>query len=82
MGLNITYVVWAMIFDKVLLGHDITIKMVICALMVMIGSFVVATQPAHEEELTNVTNTAVLFLIDKKYIIKEINYILLIKMGL
>ena len=59
MGLNITYVVWAMIFDKVLLGHDITIKMVICALMVMIGSFVVATQPAHEEELTNVTNTAV-----------------------
>ncbi|EGT3616179.1 DMT family transporter [Clostridium perfringens] len=57
MGLNITYVVWAMIFDKLLLGHDITIKMVICALMVMIGSFVVATQPAHEEELTNVTNS-------------------------
>ncbi|MDZ4994063.1 EamA family transporter [Clostridium perfringens] len=57
MGLNITYVVWAMVFDKFLLGHDITIKMVICALMVMIGSFVVATQPAHEEELTNVTNS-------------------------
>lgn len=57
MGLNITYVVWAMVFDKFLLGHDINIKMVICALMVMIGSFVVATQPAHEEELTNVTNS-------------------------
>ena len=57
MGLNITYVVWAMVFDKFLLGHDITIKMVICGLMVMIGSFVVATQPAHEEELTNVTNS-------------------------
>lgn len=57
MGLNITYVVWAMVFDKFLLGHDITIKMVICALMVMVGSFVVATQPAHEEELTNVTNS-------------------------
>lgn len=59
MGLNITYVVWAMVFDKFLLGHDITIKMIICALMVMIGSFVVATQPAHEEELTNVTNSVV-----------------------
>lgn len=56
MGLNITYVVWAMVFDRILLGHEITIKMVVCALMVMIGSFVVATQPAHEEELTNVEN--------------------------
>ena len=59
MGLNITCVVWAMIFDKVLLGHDITIKMVIFDLMVMIVSFVVATQTSHEEELTNITNTAV-----------------------
>lgn len=57
MGLNITYVVWSMVFDKFLLGNDITIKMVICALMVMIGSFVVATQEAKEEELRDITNS-------------------------
>lgn len=57
MGINITYVVWAMLFDKILLGNPITLRMIICALMVMIGSFVVATQPVHEEKLKDIINS-------------------------
>lgn len=49
MGLNITYVVWAMILDKVLFGRDISPKMLFCAALVMLGSFMVAAQPGSEE---------------------------------
>lgn len=50
MGLNITYVVWAMIFDRFIIGTPIDMKMIICAIMVMVGSFIVATSPKHIPE--------------------------------
>lgn len=45
MGLNITYVVWAMVFEKIFLGNSITVKMIICAIMIMVGSFIVVKEP-------------------------------------
>lgn len=42
MSLNITYVIWAMIIDKFILGNSITVKMIICAGLIMIGSVMVA----------------------------------------
>lgn len=56
MGINITYVVWAMIFERVSLGNPITFKRIICSLMVIIGSFVVAAQPVHEEKIKEIAN--------------------------
>lgn len=45
MGLNITYVVWAMVLDKVLFGRELSGKMLFCGALVMVGSFMVASQP-------------------------------------
>ena len=56
MSLNITYVVWAMVLDKVLFGRELSIKMLLCGAIVMIGSLMVAYQPEDkniEIELSN-----------------------------
>ena len=49
MGINITYVVWSIIFDKIFLtkGFNITedIKVIICALLVIVGVYFVASEP-------------------------------------
>jgi len=49
MGINITYVVWSIIFDKLFLtkGFDLSrdIKVVVCALLVIVGVYFVAKQP-------------------------------------
>lgn len=47
MGLNITYVVWAMVLDKILFGRELSLKMLLYGAIVMIGSFMVAYQPEH-----------------------------------
>lgn len=52
MGINITYVVWSIIFDKLFLtkGFDLSkdIKVVVCALLVIVGVYFVAKQPEEE----------------------------------
>ena len=42
MALNIGYSVWAMIFAFLIQGTDITLKMIICAILVIVGSVMVA----------------------------------------
>ncbi|MDV4150005.1 DMT family transporter [Clostridium sp. AL.422] len=42
MGLNITYVVWAILFDLILLKNPISIKTIIFGSIIMIGSYLVA----------------------------------------
>ena len=41
-GLNITYCIWAIIFDIVILGSDITLKLILCSILIMIGSIMVS----------------------------------------
>lgn len=49
MGLNITYVVWSIIFDKILLGTDIGILTIVSSIMVIGGVYFVAKEPSIEE---------------------------------
>lgn len=41
-GLNITYSIWAIIFDVILLGNQITLKLVLCSVLIIIGSIFVS----------------------------------------
>lgn len=41
-GLNITYCIWAIIFDIVILGSDITFKLILCSILIIIGSIMVS----------------------------------------
>ncbi|WP_373598188.1 DMT family transporter [Paraclostridium bifermentans] len=41
-GLNITYCIWAIIFDIVILGSDITLKLILCSILIIIGSIMVS----------------------------------------
>lgn len=41
-GLNVTYSIWAIIFDVLILGNAITIKLIICAILIIIGSVLVS----------------------------------------
>lgn len=41
-GLNVTYSIWAIIFDVLILGNAITIKLIICAMLIIIGSVLVS----------------------------------------
>ena len=50
MGLNITYVVWSIIFDKFILGSDIGILTVVSSVMVIIGVYFVAKEPTPEKD--------------------------------
>lgn len=47
MGINITYFVWAIIFDTIFTGNPLSIKTIICGIVIMLGSYLVA----KEEEL-------------------------------
>ena len=42
MGINITYFVWAIIFDFILLKNPLSIKTIVLGLLVMIGSYLIA----------------------------------------
>ena len=48
MGLNITYVVWSIVFDRFINGTEISIKTVLCSLMVIAGVYFVAKEPDPE----------------------------------
>lgn len=50
MGINITYVVWAMIFDKIFLGSEVGILAVISSVMVIGGVYFVAKEPEVEKD--------------------------------
>ena len=41
-GLNITYSIWAIIFDVILLGNQITLKLILCSMLIIIGSVFVS----------------------------------------
>lgn len=41
-GLNITYSIWAIIFDVILLGNQITLKLIFCSILIIIGSVFVS----------------------------------------
>lgn len=41
-ALNITYSIWAIVFDVVLLGNSITLKLIICSILIIIGSIMVS----------------------------------------
>ena len=41
-GLNITYSIWAIIFDVLLLGNPVTLKLVLCSIIIIIGSVLVS----------------------------------------
>ncbi|MBW6410787.1 DMT family transporter [Clostridium weizhouense] len=50
MGLNITYVVWAIIFDKIFLGSEISLLTVLSSILVIGGVYFVAKEPEIEVE--------------------------------
>ncbi|MBQ9012696.1 MAG: EamA family transporter, partial [Bacilli bacterium] len=41
-GLNVTYSIWSIIFDVLFVGSQITLKLVICAILIIIGSTMVS----------------------------------------
>lgn len=41
-GLNITYSIWAMIFSMIILGGQLSLKLVFCSLLIIIGSILVS----------------------------------------
>lgn len=41
-GLNVTYSIWAILFDVMLLGSPVTLKLIICAILIIIGSVLVS----------------------------------------
>lgn len=41
-GLNVTYSIWAILFDVILLGSSITLRLIICATFIIIGSVLVS----------------------------------------
>ena len=41
-ALNVTYSIWAIIFDIILLGNPITLKLIICSLIIILGSVLVS----------------------------------------
>lgn len=45
MGINITYFVWAIIFETVILGTPLSIKTIIFGALIMYGSYLVAKEP-------------------------------------
>lgn len=48
MGLNITYVVWSIVFDKLFLGSEISILAIVSSIVVIVGVYFVAKQPVEE----------------------------------
>lgn len=42
MGINITYFVWAIIFDTIFMGNQLTVKTMILGIFIMLGSFLIA----------------------------------------
>lgn len=41
-GLNITYSIWAILFDVAFLGNPITLKLILCSFLIIIGSILVS----------------------------------------
>ncbi|WP_160689481.1 DMT family transporter [Clostridium sp. C2-6-12] len=48
MGLNITYVVWSIVFDVFINGRAIDLKTIVCSIMVIGGVYFVAKAPEEE----------------------------------
>lgn len=49
-GLNITYVVFSIIFDVVINGSQISLKTIICSIVVMVGVYFVIKQPEEKKD--------------------------------
>jgi drug/metabolite transporter (DMT)-like permease len=50
MGLNITYVVWSILFDILINGNPISLKTIVCSILVIGGVYFVAKAPEVEPE--------------------------------
>ena len=50
MGLNITYVVWSILFDILINGSAISLKTIVCSIMVIGGVYFVAKPPEEEQK--------------------------------
>ncbi|HEX9026118.1 MAG TPA: DMT family transporter [Clostridium sp.] len=48
MGLNITYVVWSILFDILINGRELSLKTIACSIMVIGGVYFVAKAPEEE----------------------------------
>lgn len=48
MGLNITYVVWSILFDILINGNTMSLKTILCSIMVIGGVYFVAKPPEEE----------------------------------
>ncbi|GAA0070276.1 DMT family transporter [Clostridium sardiniense] len=44
MGINITYFVWAIIFDTIFMGNNLSIKNIFFGIIIMLGSYLVAKE--------------------------------------
>lgn len=42
MGINITYVVWSIVFDRFINGTEISLKTILCSILVIVGVYFVA----------------------------------------
>ena len=49
MGLNITYVVWSIIFDRFINGTEISLKTILCSILVIVGVYFVAKEADDKE---------------------------------
>lgn len=50
MGINITYFAWAIIFETIFLGRELSIKTIILGGVIMMGSYLVAKEPNEIKE--------------------------------
>lgn len=54
MSINITYVIWSMLIDGFILGNTITGKMIVCAVLIIVGCMMVAIPSKDDiEEFEN-----------------------------
>lgn len=53
MGINITYVVWSIVFDRFINGTEISLKTILCSILVIVGVYFVAKEADVEEDGEN-----------------------------
>lgn len=50
MGINITYVVWAIIFDNIFLGNKINVLTILSSILVILGVYFIAKEPDIDDK--------------------------------
>lgn len=57
-GLNITYSIWAIVFSLLIIGGQVNAKLIICALMIIAGTIIVARDQEASNSFTQATVSA------------------------